>query len=431
MDLLDQLGPWLTGRLGAEPRIISAMLPAVLVVAYWVLGVPVYWLVHRRRGAYRDKELEQRGSSVMLAMPVRLYFSWTVRPLWRLVELSGIPPSAITTLSWLLSLAAAVALAVGRFALGGWLFLAAGLCDFLDGRLARRSGQSSPRGAALDSVIDRYNDAAVLAGLAWYYRASWVLAAVLAALVGTLLISYVRARGEGLGTSVKVGLMQRPERIVLLGLTVALSPIEAALRSPNDPHPMHWVAVGGIVVLAIGTQLTALRRFVHVLRQLPASPRDGGWIVPPKMVAAASLSAAIATVADFGLVSVLVELAALQPWLATALGCAFGAVLNFAVNRRFVFHSRGRRRPQMARYGLVSTTSALLNAGGVAVLLLPGLDYRFAWILVRLAVFVGWNLPLQRDYVYPSDIPRRDERSAQSAATATSCAFGPVDHGPR
>ncbi len=153
-----------------------------------------------------------------------------------------------------------MALAAGRFALGGWLFLTAGLCDFFDGRVARNSGKASPRGAALDSIVDRYGDAAVPMGLAWYYRESWVLVAVLVTLVGSLLISYARARGEGLGTDVKVGLMQRPKRVVLLGLTVALSPIEPALRRPNDPHPMHWLAVGGLVVLALATQGTALQR---------------------------------------------------------------------------------------------------------------------------------------------------------------------------
>ncbi len=410
---MDVLWSWITGNLDAEPRIVSAVMPAVIIIGYLLLGVPAYLLRARR---YHDKELEKRGSSVLLAMPLRIYFSWAIRPFYQLVERSGLPPAAITTLSWLLSVGAGVALAAGRFALGGWLFLAAGLCDFFDGRLARHNGTASPRGAALDSIVDRYGDAAVLVGLAWYYRESWVLVAVLATLVGSLLISYVRARGEGLGTEVKVGLMQRPERVVLLGLTVALSPIEAALRTPDDSHPMHWLAVGGLVVLALATQATALQRFVHVLRKLPGSPGEASWIVPRNLALAATAAAAIATAVDFGLVSTLVELASVRPWLATVGGCVLGALVNFTINRGFVFRSDDHPVPQMARYGLVSATSALLNAGGVAVLLLLDIDYRLAWVLVRAAVFVGWNLPLQRDYVYAA----RQDRPAPSHRTAAA-----------
>lgn len=411
---MEDIANLLAGHLSTEARVVTAVLPAALVVAYFLLGLPVYLVRRRRHGAYHDPEIEGRGSSALLAMPVRLYFGWAMRPIWWVVDRSGLPPNAITTLSWLLSLAAGIALAAGRFALGGWLILAAGLCDFLDGRLARSHGISSPRGAALDSVIDRYSDAAVLVGLAWYYRESWVLVVVLAALVGSVLISYVRARGEGLGQSVKVGLMQRPERVVVLGLATAFAPVEAALRSPNDPHPMHWIAVGGLLLLAVGTQLTAARRFMYLLRALePLSERT---VQTSRAVfAALALSSVMATAADFGFMTGLVELFGVPAWLATALGCLVGAGINFSINRHWIFRSKDRPLPQAARYGVVSATSAMLNAGGVAVvLLLPTVDYRLAWLLVRFAVFVGWNLPLQRDYVYaPQPVPNASPAPAQ------------------
>ena len=113
---------------------------------------------------------------------------------------------------------------LGQFSLGGWLYLCSGACDFLDGRLARITGKSSASGAALDSILDRYSEAAMLIGLAWYYRESWVLLPVLAFLAGSFLVPYVRARGEGLGLHLKVGLMQRPERVVVLGVAVVFSP---------------------------------------------------------------------------------------------------------------------------------------------------------------------------------------------------------------
>lgn len=86
---MDVVWSWTTGNLDAEPRIISAVMPAVIIIGYLALGVPVYLLRARR---YRDEELEQRGSSVLLSMPLRIYFSWAIRPFYRLVERSGLPP---------------------------------------------------------------------------------------------------------------------------------------------------------------------------------------------------------------------------------------------------------------------------------------------------------------------------------------------------
>ena len=190
-----------------------------------------------------------------------------------------VSPNAITSLSLALSLAAGVAVAMGRFALGGWLYVGAGLCDFLDRSVARRSGRATRGGAVLDSVRDRYIESAVLVGLAWFYRDSWVLAPVLAALTGSLLVPCVRARGEAIGARLSdVGFMQRPERVVILGATVSLSPILEALLAPEDPRPIHLLAVFGIVLIALGTHVTAATRtwyLLHVLAIDSAPPSSG------------------------------------------------------------------------------------------------------------------------------------------------------------
>ncbi|RLB59997.1 MAG: hypothetical protein DRI90_14785, partial [Deltaproteobacteria bacterium] len=155
--------------------------------------------------------------------------------------------------------------------------------------------------------------------------------------------------------------------------------------------------------------------------RLPGSPGEASWIVPRNLALAVVASASIATAIDFSLVSTLVELASVRPWLATIGGCVLGALVNFTINRQFVFRSHDHPVPQLARYGLVSATSALLNAGGVAVLLLLDIDYRLAWVLVRSAVFVGWNLPLQRDYVYAAreDQPRSSHQTAAAVSALT------------
>jgi putative flippase GtrA len=104
---------------------------------------------------------------------------------------------------------------------------------------------------------------------------------------------------------------------------------------------------------------------------------------------------------DFASVLGMVEKLSFSPVVATALGCVLGGVVNYSMNRLITFRSQGAVAPQMARYTLVSATSALLNAGGVALLTLhPQLAYTLGWWLARGAVYFAWNLPLQRDYVF-------------------------------
>lgn len=399
---MDTLLNWLKGDLSSEERIWGAVAPALLLGSYFLVGAVVYAIRVAVKGAFHDKEVESRGSSAILGMWARNYFAWVMRPVWGFFAKFEIPPNAVTTLSVLLACAGGVSASMGRFALGGWLYLFAGACDFVDGRLARTTGRASPAGAALDSVLDRYAESAMMIGLAWYYRDTWVLFPVLLAIMGSNLIPYVRARGEGLGVDVKVGLMQRPERLVILGVTVAFSPIMAAYFTPGDAHPMHRLAVVGIVVLAASTQFTAAQRLLYVMREL--DPKQAGKWKPGigrGSIIRNAIAAFIATAADFLVFLLLVQYAEVTPWLATAAACGVGGVINFTINRVWTFASRGPPVGEAWRYTFVSASSALLNSGGVAVLLfLPALDARIAWLVVRVAVFVAWNYPLQRDYVF-------------------------------
>ena len=407
MTWMDTLNQWLAGDLSADARIWTALAPALFVIGYFIVGLMIYAIRYWSVGPFRDPEIESRGASMLANMWVRQYFAWVMQPVWAIVLRTGVPAHSITTLSVLLSTAAGVCLAVGRFTLGGWLYMFAGICDFFDGRLARARGSASASGAALDSVLDRYSDSAVLVGLAWFYRSSWVLLAVQAALVGSSLIPYIRAKGEASGVNMKMGLMQRTERIIYLGVAVAMSPILEVLINPNEPRPLHRLAVVGIVLLAVSTQLTSLQRLVYLLSELgeDLSPR---WLKSGRGGVWRNLGAAgSATAFDFVMVNVLVVYTFLSPALSTACGCFIGAVVNFSMNRLWAFeNTENKTFPQISRYGFVSLTSALLNSGGVAVLLLlPAIDYRIAWILVRIAVFVAWNFPLHRDYVFAAINP--------------------------
>jgi hypothetical protein len=240
---------------------------------------------------------------------------------------------------------------------------------------------------------------AILIGLAWYYRSSWVLLMCLLSMNGTSLVPYIRARGESLGVTVKVGLAQRVERVLYLGVGVALSPILEAIVFPRDSHPMHWLAVVALVAMAITTNFTAVQRFVGVIRALKV--KAGCDVrVPTRVVRHSSLrphllTAALATAVDFFLVYTLVHQFNLGLPTATSLGCLLGAGVYMNLTRLAALRSPLWPRPIYSRYLFVSFTSLLLNLGGVLVLgSLPAFPFPLNWLVTRFAVHTFWTLPL-------------------------------------
>lgn len=177
-------------------------------------------------------------------------------PAGRLVAKTGIPPNAITIGGFVLIIAVAWVVAEGWFVLGGVLFLVVSCSDFIDGALARATGKSTTFGALLDSSLDRYSEAVVLLGLLWFQAHQQAVTEVLlifATLVGSLMVSYVRARAEGLGLDAEVGIMRRTLRVITLSVGLILSPIEPALLV------ILWI-------MAVTTHLTALYRLFYVWR---------------------------------------------------------------------------------------------------------------------------------------------------------------------
>ena len=391
---------WLTGSLSPAQRVWSAAAPALLLVFIALTGAIVFAIRNALVGDYRDKEIESRGSTIVLGMWIRRYFSWLMTPILNLFLWLRIPPSAITLLSLQLAVGSAFALASGRMALGGWLFLLAGACDFFDGRVARLTGQVHPAGAVLDSVVDRYVEGIMYIGLAWFYRSSWVLAVVLIAWFGSMLIPYVRARGEALGVQMKdSGFIQRPERMVVLGLSVALSPIVEAIFVPTEVRPPHRLAIAGIAFLAIASQLSTLQRLIHATRSLSNHPHEplsnaerGRNIV----------SAGAATLVDVALVAWLVYFRGFQLPIATLVGCALGSVVRFMIHRLMTMHHEGTAALRASRFAVVSAGSTAMNVGLVTLLvLLPdAIPAAAAWLAVRGLVSITWNYPLFQGYVF-------------------------------
>lgn len=165
----------------------------------------------------------------------------------------GLTPNMITTIGVLLSVAVAVVIGIGNLAVGGVLFLIASGFDMLDGAVARAAGSVTKFGGFLDSTLDRYSETIVLAGVLYYLLetpdAKVGALLVFAATTGSLLISYARARAESAGFHASVGLLARPERVVILAVGLFIGQLLPAL----------WI-------LAVGTHVTVLMRIFHVWR---------------------------------------------------------------------------------------------------------------------------------------------------------------------
>lgn len=181
----------------------------------------------------------------------------TLKPVGAQLKRTGITADHLTVLGIVMAAAAAVAVANGYLALAFLLGVLAALPDVLDGAVAKASGTASPRGAFFDSVADRFTDALFLLGIAWYLAGEYggrIALLPMAVLGASMLISYERAKAEGLGYQAKGGLMERAERLIALGL---------GLLFPSLLVPILWV-------MLVLTLVTAGQRFVKVWKQASA-----------------------------------------------------------------------------------------------------------------------------------------------------------------
>ena len=180
----------------------------------------------------------------------------------RLIE-SRLTPNAISLTGFALCVVAAVLVWEDHYFLGGLAFVIGSVCDTLDGRYARASGKGTPFGAFLDSTLDRVEEGVVLTAVAANFSAAGddlAVAAVVVAVLASLMVSYTRARAEALGVECKVGIADRAVRVVILsaGLLLAngLGVVDAHLLEP------------AVYLLAGLSVITVLQRIVHVRREL-------------------------------------------------------------------------------------------------------------------------------------------------------------------
>lgn len=215
----------------------------------------------------------------LIPQVVRDTFSKLLDPLARLLIRARVRPNLITTVGTLLVVLSASAFALGRGHWAGFLLLCSGVLDMLDGRVAREGNMSTVFGAFYDSTLDRVGESALFSGIGLFFLQGGVaaehltvaVAACFVALAASLLVSYARARAEGLGLTCKVGLAQRAERVLLLGVPTLF------FGAGNRGMLLFWI----VVILALATTITVVQRVVYVARvaggsasRRPERPRD-------------------------------------------------------------------------------------------------------------------------------------------------------------
>lgn len=247
------------------PVLLLAM-GAAVGIAYFV----------RQAGTQKYERLEKLGTGPLLGKHAIQAGYWALQPVGRGLKAAGIGADAITVSSLVFALAAAVALADGRYGLGATLMMISLLSDAVDGLVARATGTAGPAGAVLDASIDRYVEFVILAGVLIDFRDDTLwLVACLGALLGSYMVSYVSVRAEASGVPVPRGAMRRVERAVYLVVGAVLSgllqPWSAAWTAHGWPEPLPMaLAVAFVAVVANVSAVLRLRALLKALRPVPS-----------------------------------------------------------------------------------------------------------------------------------------------------------------
>lgn len=240
--------------------------PLLLFNALLLGTVIAFRPIYRRR--LRDHSLEERHASSFLNKWMREYWYWLTEPFVRFFIKLRMTPNRLTVFGVLISAVSGYFFWQGHFGLGGWLMIIAGTFDTFDGRVARATNRESVSGAYLDAVMDRVSEGMGFLGLALYYQGSWILWVVIAAFMGAYMVSYSRAKGEAEGARYSGGSMQRPERVVYLGVGAIFAPIFGWIVNlfyPAFDFDLYILPLGFVALM---TWVTSYNRIQTVMRML-------------------------------------------------------------------------------------------------------------------------------------------------------------------
>ena len=196
--------------------------------------------------------------SLTFTEQMRVWFKGVLDPIGGFLNRIGLHPNTMTLLGVIGNALGAVLIARGEMVWGGILILLMGPVDGLDGTMAHLRGMAGQFGAFVDSVSDRYSELIIFAGLLYYYSQkgdSTTMLVVYAAAAGSVLVSYIRSRGQSLGWDTKIGILTRMERYMILAPALILS-------AWNE-----WILIGALWIIAVLANITALQRIIDVRRQ--------------------------------------------------------------------------------------------------------------------------------------------------------------------
>lgn len=255
-------------------RLMSDMVLAACAAGTFVLVIGAYSVRVTKLGRAHDARLDREPNTGATIRFIKEAIHWFLRAIATELMPRWVTPDELTVVGLLVTLGCIPLVACGHFGAAALLFLGASAFDVLDGAVARARGLSSQSGEMLDAVVDRYEDVAPLAGLALFYRNSSVaLCIVLLTMVGSLLVSYVRAKAESCGLDLPSGFMRRPERTALLVGSLALGSL----------LPVNAAGLSRVPTLAVLLVVGVLshRDAMILLRQARRQLRASESVVPP------------------------------------------------------------------------------------------------------------------------------------------------------
>lgn len=258
---------------------LSTLGPLFFFTSCFLLSYVVFiFFVAKNRA--KTPEIENRPASTLVNRDYREFWFWLTNPVVKLFVFLKLTPNMITTLGIMLSLWSAYLFYHGDFGWGGWLMVFAGTFDTFDGRVARATNRETQSGAYYDAIADRIAEGAVFYALATYYYGHigyWIM---LVAFLGTVLVSYSRAKGESSGVNYSGGAMQRPERVVYIGVGGLLNPfftwaafniyfmIYGTPLEMTGPDLAKWIYLLPALIVAIFTWTTSYNRITYVMKEL-------------------------------------------------------------------------------------------------------------------------------------------------------------------
>lgn len=262
---------------------IWVTLTPIVVINFIAFIYMMIFLATRKKWPVPD-EVKSRHTSRFLNNFFKEWWYWITTPIARFLIALRFSPNIITFIGFAISCFAAYLFSEGLFGYAGWVLILGATFDMFDGKVARMTGQTSRSGAYYDSVMDRFGEGAVMIGLASYFRYTWVLYFVIAGLIGSMLVSYTRARGEGVGVACSKGPMQRPERIAYLSVASIFQPIADYLLSLAVSLPPPVLVIGAIIIIGVMTNFTAVYRMVYIMNALDNDDRSQGEQTIPQIL---------------------------------------------------------------------------------------------------------------------------------------------------